>query len=193
MNHLPQDLLEQPPVRAALALLLGRYRCASLLGWSPWDFPVELQTFRTLGVPEPLLRRLVEVGPVNECPAPRGAFPGDGTGFVLTLQGAVLAETLLREVPERPRWDPQKRQLWYGTVLVKQLKRLAPDQQLVLEAFQQAGWPEAISNPLAGETDAERRGRLRHVVKRLNRRRASDVLWFELARGGRGLRWRALP
>jgi hypothetical protein len=185
VDLLPFDLLRQRYARASLALLLGHYRCAALLGGSPWDFPVGLETLEDAGLTGEVVQLLVRDGHLSERPC--GAV-------VLTPAGAALAEVLLGGPPAqvRPRWDGSRR-LWYGALLVKEFSREAPDQRTLLDALERAGWPDVFTNPLLGGSPAECRLRLRQTVKSLNRRRASLVLHFQAIRGGQALRWRALP
>src|SRR5262245_46547131 len=106
MDLLPFDLLRQRYARASLALLLGHYRCAALLGGSPWDFPVGLETLEGAGLTGEVVRLLVQDGHLSARPC--------GGSVVLTPAGAALAEALLGGPPgqDRPRWDGSRR-LWY--------------------------------------------------------------------------------
>jgi hypothetical protein len=62
----------------------------------------------------------------------------------------------------RPRWDEQQRTLYFGEVLCRKFGKHAPDQETLLAAFEEAGWPELLRNaPLEGDS-------LACVIKRLN-------------------------
>src|SRR5262245_50015043 len=50
-----------------------------------------------------------------------------------------------------PRYDEARRQLWLDGVLVKAFRQPAASQMAVLAAFEAAGWPGVIDDPLAQE------------------------------------------
>ena len=69
---------------------------------------------------------------------------------------APSAEGLPR--PRRtPEWDALRRELRYGDQFVKVYRVPAANQERILEAFQVAGWPECLDDPLsyASEQDAK--------------------------------------
>jgi hypothetical protein len=76
----------------------------------------------------------------------------------------------------RPRWDEQQRTLYFGEVLCRKFGKHAPDQEALLAAFEEAGWPELLRNaPLEGDS-------LACVIKRLNDSLENAPLRFR--RGG---------
>jgi hypothetical protein len=63
----------------------------------------------------------------------------------------------------KPRWDADARTLWFGKTAVKRYGRHpAENQILVLAAFEELGWPQAIDDPLPG-------GKLIPTVRDLNK------------------------
>jgi hypothetical protein len=50
----------------------------------------------------------------------------------------------------QPHWDRLRRELRYRDKLVRRYRRHAPQQMAILDAFELAGWPERIENPLQG-------------------------------------------
>jgi hypothetical protein len=88
-----------------------------------------------------------------------------------------------------PLWNCQRRELRFGSCVVKRLQRPAPNLELILAAFQELGWPERIDNPLGG---SYRRApeHLRDAIKKLNR--GQDILRFHGDGTGRGIRWEAV-
>jgi len=92
----------------------------------------------------------------------------------------------------RPRWDPRLRQLWLGSVLLKEFRRPAPYQTALLEAFQRRGWAcQFVKNPLAPAPDEgpeEIRRRLHDTIKNLNRDLPAGTIRFR-GNGGTGVWW----
>jgi hypothetical protein len=81
--------------------------------------------------------------------------------FVLTPKGACWAESLLaptrpgatperveQEFPRWPAWDARRRLILCGDRVVKRFRRPAKNQTLILDAFQEEGWPGRIDDPL---------------------------------------------
>jgi hypothetical protein len=64
---------------------------------------------------------------------------------------------------DRPVWDATVRVLRFRGEVCKQYKRPAPDQEKILEAFQEDGWPDGIDDPLTP-------GKLATTVELLNKR-----------------------
>jgi hypothetical protein len=122
------------------------------------------------------------------------------TRFVLTTAGIALVWPLvpvtgngaagsaagpggkgpLRGKTQKPEWVASARELRYGGCVVKRFRRVAPIQKLILETFQELGWPESIDNPLPRDRHVKVKDRLREAVKSLNRRRINPVMQFHV-------------
>jgi hypothetical protein len=50
----------------------------------------------------------------------------------------------------RPRWDSATRTLYFGDQVCKKFRQPAKNQELILAAFQELGWPPRIDDPLPG-------------------------------------------
>jgi hypothetical protein len=87
--------------------------------------------------PSALASEPLHTAPEANAQAPTGAGPPREAP---PADGDLLAE--------RPRWDGARRQLWWGTTLLRTYTRHAPAQFAVLDAFERAGWPTSIPNPL---------------------------------------------
>jgi hypothetical protein len=131
-------------------------------------------------------------------------------GLVLTHHGEALVKRLFKTVGEfhsgdrgvrrrvdhrahvllKPRWDPENRELRLGRVVVKRFRNAAPNQECLLDAFERAGWPDDIEDPLPHESQAVER--LRETVVRLNRSLQQPLIKFERDRTGRRVQWRYL-
>src|SRR4051794_1008363 len=89
-----------------------------------------------------------------------------------------------------PFWDRARRRLWLGDRLVKWFRQPAENQQRILDAFQELGWPPGIEDPLPGEHGIEPRQRLRQAIKSLNGcQEGGLVLRFRGDGTGEGLTW----
>src|SRR5262249_19894178 len=99
------------------------------------------------------------------------------TCFILTSLGVVLARELicgtadpllpLKLAPDEPVlhnhnghlevpvWDSDRRELRFHEILVKQFKLPAPNQEMVLAAFEEEDWPPRIDDPLPGNASME--------------------------------------
>jgi hypothetical protein len=82
-----------------------------------------------------------------------------------------------------PRWDENSRSLWLGQVLIKKFTKPAPNQVIVLQAFEEERWPNRIFDPL-------KPGHIADVVKSLNRKHVTpNIIRFGRDGSGEGIRW----
>jgi hypothetical protein len=87
-----------------------------------------------------------------------------------------------------PKWNSERRELSLRGQVVKTYRQPAPNQIALLEAFQVAGWPQRIDDPLPFTEDGDARQRLADAVASLNktsgiqfeRDGAGHVLWKPL-------------
>lgn len=132
----------------------------------------------------------------------KGAPRAEEPSFRPTDRTVVLVRNLVQELgsrlqdrehvthrPIKPTWNPHHRELWYGTVLVKRFRKAGPNQQRILDAFEEDGWPSRIDNPLCGNSELGARERLRQALGRLNRSLKRPVIHFWSDGTGRGLCW----
>jgi hypothetical protein len=91
-----------------------------------------------------------------------------------------------------PYWDKDRRMLLFRNQIVKQFKVPAPNQELLLAAFQEEGWPHHIDDPLprVGLIDPKRR--LHDTIATLNRNQRARLLRFFGDGHAQGLCWEAL-
>lgn len=120
--------------------------------------------------------------------------------FVLTEEGlhfaidTLDAHTAAQNSPivrldTEVRWDSTLRELKVDGELVKRFTRPAPNQEIVLAAFEEEGWPMCIDDPLPPARACHPSERLRNTVKSLNRNQIDDRLSFLATRNGTGIRW----
>jgi hypothetical protein len=129
------------------------------------------------------------------------------TCFVLTAKGREIAsesraETAQGDGPSTgelavahrcaqlaPRWDDQACQLWWGKDLIKTFRRPAINQELVLAALEEEGWPPRIDDPLPPTKHIDPKVRLHDTIKALNRHHAHRIIRFVGDGRARGIQW----
>jgi hypothetical protein len=205
------------PVRDAVHALLQELWAAHVVAHDfscePWNFALELSALRGVQTGHSALRWLIGRGLVAQrvertvnsdaarsfeavCPL---TLP-ERSCFLLTTEGLLLARQILEagghcrsdEGIERPRWDGNGRQLWVGNVLVKAFTQPSDNQRLILDAFQEAGWPKLIDDPLPPLKDSNQPKRLRDTVGRLNHCQRHQLLFFRVGNSGESISWELL-
>lgn len=205
-----------PGMLEGLALLLRARAYAEEFQTSLWEFGVEIEALRRLGLAEPDFRWLVRKGLVESArettptgrtrrsfvPEPALLFTG-GTYFVLTPAGSDFARQVTvppqgagapscgphRGPGVRPCWDRLRRELHVAHVVVKQFRQPAPAQELILLSFEELGWPSRIDDPLPPQQGMDPKQRLHQTVSNLNRHQKCPLLRFVGDGHGRGLGW----
>jgi hypothetical protein len=202
-----------PSARAALGLLLGRYYCATSLGRPAqnlaigWPFLSEMTGLDTAGLHSLLETGLVEhwegvPGPWRrrrQLPA-AGFRAGPRSSFTLSPTGVALAwdlfrpgATAAREGPcpngEMPCWRASNRQLWFRGQVVLEFGRSAPNQECVLDALEELGWPPQIDDPLPHKKGKRARKRLGDTLRSLSA--AQRAIHFRVSADGRAVLWAA--
>jgi hypothetical protein len=88
-----------------------------------------------------------------------------------------------------PHWDGQRHQFRVGGVLVKEFKVHSPNQETVLAAFQEEGWPPRIDDPLPPHAEIDPKRRLHDTIKSLNRNQKNRLIQFMGDGSGEAVRW----
>jgi hypothetical protein len=91
---------------------------------------------------------------------------------------------------ERPCWNADRRELTFRGRVVKRFRQPADNQETILAAFEEEGWPEAIDDPLPGAPGIEAQDRLHGAVRGLNRAQKEAALVFERDGTGTRVLWR---
>jgi hypothetical protein len=89
----------------------------------------------------------------------------------------------------KPTWDRDRQQLRLGNVIVKQFKVPAANQEAVLAAFQEEGWPVRVDDPLSPKSDQDPKRRLHDTINSLNRNQKRPLIRFLGDGSGEGVRW----
>jgi hypothetical protein len=204
---------------AGLRWLLEAHAYSASLAEDPWQFAIGIASLGHGGLSLNDLRWLLYRGfvrhglettrPGDERRTYRagGAFRFDRRScFVLTEAGIELArqrpglpaiEAAL--APQKqdaeasraivPTWDRDRQELRLGVELVKCFKTPAPNQELILAAFQEEGWPVHIYDPLPPHPEQDPRRRLHDTINSLNRNQKKPLLRFMGDGSGQGVRW----
>jgi hypothetical protein len=91
--------------------------------------------------------------------------------------------------PSRPRWDPNRQELLLGRQVVKQFKVPAPNQEIVLSAFEEEGWPPRMDDPIPPHHEIDPKRRLHDTINSLNHCQKTALLRFLGDGSGKGIRW----
>ena len=93
------------------------------------------------------------------------------------------------EFPLKPTWDRDRHELRVDGQLVKVFKLPSPNQEMVLAAFEEEGWPARIDDPLPPTSDLEPKRRLHDTIKSLNRNQKARLVRFMGDGTGQGIQW----
>ena len=214
---LAETLLRQSGAESALAALLDAHEAATCVGDCPWQFAVEGQALLSRGASTSLLRLLVRTGlaehrqettqaadEVRKFLSLANLSLPDRCCLVLTTDGLpFICQALQRPLindgtlprngrlstPQKPQWLPLRRELRYGNHVIKAFRVPADNQERVLAAFEAAGWPECVDDPLPPVVDQDAKRRLHHTIQKLNQATRNDSLRFRGNGTGRRICW----
>jgi hypothetical protein len=77
-------------------------------------------------------------------------------------------------------------------ILAKTFRKYSPNQELLLDAFEQVAWAREVHDPLPMDDGVIPADRLRETVKRLNRSVEPHTVRFGTTANGRRAYWRAV-
>lgn len=104
----------------------------------------------------------------------------------------VVADELNGDVAHEqtpPTWDGSRHELRVKRTLVKIFKLPSPNQEAILMAFEEEGWPPRIDDPLPRHPDLDPKRRLHDAIKGLNRNQKASLIRFMGDGTGEGIRW----
>lgn len=91
--------------------------------------------------------------------------------------------------PTVPHWDSQRHRLSAQGLVIKEFKVHSPNQETVLMAFQEEGWPPRIDDPLPPHREIDPKRRLHDTIKSLNRNQKNNIVRFLGDGTGQAIRW----
>jgi hypothetical protein len=184
-----------------------------------WDFAVEIADLQLAGLSKNMIRWLIHKGYARQAVETTQAIGPGGRQFQVvdnlvfpSRSCLVLSETGIRfalqsshqgaatspiEITSAtsappatgPQWDARTRVLRLGGVVVKHFKVPAGNQELVLSAFQEEGWPKTIDDPLPPVDGIDAKRRLHDTINRLNRNQKQRMMRFSGNGNGRAVCW----
>jgi hypothetical protein len=77
-----------------------------------------------------------------------------------------------------PLWDRDNRTLSFGGQIVRRYGRSSPNQEAVLQAFEEQGWPYRIDDPLPYSAEVAPKPRLHDTIRWLNLKHECRLLRF---------------
>lgn len=184
-----------------------------------WQFAVEIGELCTAGLQHADLRWLASEGYVEHAEEttrpsdPKRDFVrvgslslGPSTCFVLTSRGLELAQAHSGSVHRAARitdvdsqrcgkpgvcpvWDGYRRELRVQDRLIKKFRLPAENQERILAAFQEDGWPARIDDPLSRAYEIDPKCRLHESIRALNRNQTLPLLRFSGDGTGQGVLW----
>jgi hypothetical protein len=89
----------------------------------------------------------------------------------------------------KPSWDSARRELSLNGTAVKRFRVRAPNQEVILSAFEEEGWPDHIDDPLPVSGDIDPPTRLHDAINRLNGRQIHRLIRFSGNGTGTGIAW----
>ncbi len=114
-------------------------------------------------------------------------LPPDVDDFMSSWKA--IASALPSQKPQ-PHWDAAKSELTYNGKVVKRFKQPAKNQTTVLAAFEQAGWPDRIPDPLSTKGFPNPK-RLGYTVVQLKKNHITkpNLIHFEMDGNNAGVIW----
>jgi hypothetical protein len=206
-NQESQELTDSAALfQVALSKLARAYVYAADVNCDAWQFAVEVDRLFAIGITTSTLRwsvtkgfaaHAVEVTRPNDTSrkfrSGRSLAFTKKTCFVITDAGLSLVKTgfdeaqsgqfPLSDISVRnenafPRWDCNERTLYLGRQIVKQYRVPSPNQEALLSAFQEEGWPRFIHDPLIPVADLDPKQRLRDTTRCLNANQKHRLIRF---------------
>ena len=121
-------------------------------------------------------------------------FDHRSNGSHFRSNGRFAGEASAREQEiQVPSWDRDRHQLRLDGRLIKEFKLNSPNQEAILMAFEEEGWPPRIDDPLIPHPETESKERLRNTIKSLNRKQVHRLIRFMGDGTGEAVRWELIP
>ena len=92
-----------------------------------------------------------------------------------------------------PSYDAERRLFRWGQHILKRFRQPSVNQEAILAAAEELGWPELFDDPLPGKAGVNAKRRLHDTVKDLNRRQIQPRIHFLCNNDGEGVGWAARP
>jgi hypothetical protein len=90
---------------------------------------------------------------------------------------------------QKPQWDPIRHELRLGERLIKRFRHRSPNQEAILAAFEEEGWPRQVDDPLTPVEDGDPKRRLNDTIKGLNHHQENPLMRFHGDGTGEAIFW----
>ena len=117
---------------------------------------------------------------------PRGKTGGNGKSGGRARSNNGQAKAAGKIVPH---WNAMGRELIVGGQTVKRFRVPAPNQEAILSAFEEEGWPQRVYDPLPPNGETDPKYRLHETIKALNGHRLARIIRFGGDGTGEGVYW----
>jgi hypothetical protein len=211
----------EPRWQTAVAQLAGAREYSIRLHAGVWDFALELSGLLAAGATSADLRWLIAQGYLDfatETTLPGDAARrfhqrrclafSPETCFILTDAGVKWIADQIKDdcvglrddarQPQYPRfedgpcWDAAAQVLQLAGRVVKRYLHPSPNQELVLAAFEEEGWPRRIDDPLRPAVGVDPKQRLRDTIRTLNAKQENRLIRFRAAGTGEHVIWESV-
>lgn len=91
-----------------------------------------------------------------------------------------------------PSWCAERKELSFIGRVIKTYVRPAPNQEAILMAFEEEGWPFHVDDPIVPKNGCNPRQRLRASVQGMNRQSDPPAIEFSCDGSGMGVCWRPI-
>jgi hypothetical protein len=108
------------------------------------------------------------------------------------INSPTRGESNCRRPVVKPHWNSVRRELWLDDTLVKCFRVRAANQEIILSAFEEEGWPPHIDDPLPAANNIDPGTRLHDAIYRLNSCQKSTLLRFRGNGNANGIFWEQL-
>jgi len=130
------------------------------------------------------------VSPQSTQPVETASIAGGATASLENKSPAATNLNGSLHLACKPCWHSTRRELCLDETVVKRFRVPAYNQELILSAFEEDGWPEQIDDPLPMSHDVDPHARLHDAVNRLNRAQTNPLLRFHGNGTGTGVSWK---
>lgn len=191
----------------AVPLLAEAVDAASDVAGNGWEFAFDSNELRQIGLRTTDIRWMVAMQLLEALENSANEDVNEHR-YVLSTKGSILRDRIwmlfengeassdaMRDEPsmdDLPRWEDDKRELWYGGQLIKQFRGPACNQVTILACFAELSWPTRIDDPLSPKDEIDPKKRLHDTIQSLNRKHVNkQLIRFNGDGTGTGVLWRS--
>ena len=182
-----------------LKVLVESQQYASDLSDPRCEFAMRITEAERYGARIHDLRWLVRRGLIEHLPYHDSQITDEidsNSRFVISATGLALLQRNFEDPHDddltftvRPKWHHERHELTLRGKLVKRFRWPAANQETVIAAFDEEGWPARIDDPLPQVSNLDPKRRLGDTIKCLNRNQCERRIRFRGDGTGEGVLW----